>query len=195
MSSPVARRLTTTSYAILGLLAIKPWSTYELTKQMRRTFSHIWPRAESNVYAEPKRLVEAGLARAETQSVGRRPRTLYLITDEGLRALGQWVGTSSGPSHYESETLVKVLFGNHGSRDELLANLHAFHAEATAVLAQWATVAEDYDRGTQSFPDRAHVNALIFRLVWDQASPQRSVGDVGDRTRSTMARYARSGRP
>ena len=26
--------LTTTSYAILGLLAVKPWSTYELTQQM-----------------------------------------------------------------------------------------------------------------------------------------------------------------
>jgi PadR family transcriptional regulator AphA len=47
------RELTTTSYAILGLLAIKPWSTYELAAQMRRNLHYFWPRAESNLYAEP----------------------------------------------------------------------------------------------------------------------------------------------
>jgi hypothetical protein len=30
-------RLTTTSYALLGLLAVQPWSTYELTRQMDRS--------------------------------------------------------------------------------------------------------------------------------------------------------------
>ena len=29
-----APSLTTTSYAILGLLAVKPWTTYELAQQM-----------------------------------------------------------------------------------------------------------------------------------------------------------------
>ena len=73
MSNSHDRKLTTTGYAILCLLAIKPWSTYELAQQMRRSLHHIWPRAESNVYAEPKRLVEAGLAKAELQKVGERP--------------------------------------------------------------------------------------------------------------------------
>jgi PadR family transcriptional regulator, regulatory protein AphA len=67
---------------------------------------HVWPRAESNIYAEPKRLVEAGLATAETQSVGRRARTLYTIAPEGRRALEHWLGTESAPSRFESETLV-----------------------------------------------------------------------------------------
>ena len=31
MSTPP---LTTTSYVVLGLLAIRPWSSYELTQQM-----------------------------------------------------------------------------------------------------------------------------------------------------------------
>ena len=29
--------LTTTSYAILGLLALRSWTAYELAKQMKRT--------------------------------------------------------------------------------------------------------------------------------------------------------------
>ena len=43
-------RLTTTSYAILGLLAIKPWTTYELAQQMDRSLRRIWPRAKSKLY-------------------------------------------------------------------------------------------------------------------------------------------------
>src|SRR5436190_18838394 len=98
LSSTDGRQLTTTSYAILCLLAIRPWSTYELAKQMRRSLHHIWPRAESNVYAEPRRLVEAGLARAQVQTVGRRVRTLYTITPQGRRALERWLGTESAPT-------------------------------------------------------------------------------------------------
>ena len=41
MSTP---NLTTTSYAILGLLAVKPFSTYEITKQMDRALGQFWPR-------------------------------------------------------------------------------------------------------------------------------------------------------
>lgn len=62
-----SRPLTTTSFAILGLLAIQPWSTYELAQLMRRSLQFVWPRAESNLYAEPKRLVDAGLATAEVE--------------------------------------------------------------------------------------------------------------------------------
>ena len=70
------RELTTTSYAILGLLAIQPWPTYELAKQMRRSLHYVWPRAESNLYAEAKRLVEGGLAQARSEPVGRRQGAL-----------------------------------------------------------------------------------------------------------------------
>src|SRR4051794_33638678 len=48
-----ARGLTTTSHAILGLLAIQPWSTYELTRQMDRSLGRFWPRAHSKLYEEP----------------------------------------------------------------------------------------------------------------------------------------------
>ena len=66
-------RLTPMSFAILGLLAIRPWSTYELTKLLGRSVQYVMPRTEANRYQEPKRLVEAGLATAADESVGQRP--------------------------------------------------------------------------------------------------------------------------
>jgi len=53
-------RLTTTTYAILGLLALKPWTTYELATQMGRAMNRFWPRAQSRIYDEPAKLVAAG---------------------------------------------------------------------------------------------------------------------------------------
>src|SRR5437763_1402025 len=80
-------------------------------EQMRRDLHYVWPRAESNIYVEPKRLVEQGLAHSETQSVGRRPRTIYTITPEGRQVLKHWLRADSAPSRYESETLLKILYG------------------------------------------------------------------------------------
>jgi PadR family transcriptional regulator AphA len=169
MSSRDGNQLTTTSYAILGFLAIRPWSTYALAKQMRRTLHHIWPRAESNIYAEPKRLADLGLAKAVRESVGERPRTIYRITAKGRRAFERWLATDSSATRFESEALVKVLFGNHGSKDELLANLQRFADEAAAAQEFWTEVATEYADGRSPFPERVHINSLFFRLMWEQA--------------------------
>src|SRR3954470_20471000 len=97
--SPMASELTTTSYAILGLLAIKPWTTYELAQQMGRALGQFWPRAESKLYEEPKKLVAHGLARASKETVGKRARTVYTITPKGRKALAAWVPKpGAGPS-------------------------------------------------------------------------------------------------
>jgi PadR family transcriptional regulator AphA len=169
MSIPDTRELTTTSYAILGMLAIRPWSTYALTQQMRRSLRHIWPRAESNVYAEPKRLVDAGLVTAAVERTGKRARTVYTITPEGREALRRWLETACAPSRFESETMVKVLFSPSGSKEALLSNLRDFAAEANTERAFWQAVGEEYLRGAGRFPERIHVNALIFRWIWEQA--------------------------
>ena len=78
--------LTSTSYAVLGLLSVKPWSSYELTQQMDRSLGRIWPRAVSKLYEEPKKLVSHGLASAATEQNGQRTRTVYAITAEGRHA-------------------------------------------------------------------------------------------------------------
>src|SRR5215510_6461656 len=109
------RLLTTTSYAILGLLAIRPWSTYELANQLRRSIHFFWPRAESNLYAEPKRLVEAGLAEPREEWNGGRKRTVYSITASGRAAFEDWLRTEAAPQRFESEAYLRILFGDSGA--------------------------------------------------------------------------------
>src|SRR5262249_46640672 len=115
--------LTPTSYAVLGLLAVKPWTTYELAQQMDRALGRFWPRAESKLYEEPKKLVAHGLARASTEMVGKRQRTVYRITAKGRRAMADWVPTPGDGPVIEFEQLIKVFFAEHATRDDLLATL------------------------------------------------------------------------
>ena len=117
------RPLTTTSYAILGLLAIQPWATYDLAKLMRRSLHFFWPRAESNLYAEPKRLVEAGLAEVHEEWNGDRRRTVYSITDRGREALGTWLASQPAAPRLESEPHLRLLFANYGAKDDLLGTI------------------------------------------------------------------------
>ena len=161
------RELTTTSFAILGLLAIKPWSTYELAAQMRRNLHYFWPRAESNLSAEPKRLVQAGFAKARAEPLGRRRRTVDSITPKGQRELERWLSKPAGESRHESETLVKAMFAPYGSKEDLLGHLHRLLDELEATQQQLRTIFGEYLAGKDAFPERAHVNVVCYRLIWD----------------------------
>lgn len=116
-------RLTTTTYGVLGLLAVRPHSTYELAKAMDRSVGRVWPRARSKLFEEPKKLVHHGYATAEDDAVGRRPRTVYTITGAGRRALSAWLAEPGAGPALEFEGLVKLIFADHGTRDAALASL------------------------------------------------------------------------
>lgn len=164
-----SRPLTTTSFAILGLLAIQPWSTYELAQLMRRSLHFVWPRAESNLYAEPKRLVGAGLVAAEVVWNGDRKRTVYSITPDGRAALRDWLGDEPPSQRLESEPALRVLYGNLGSKEDLLAAIGRIAADAEESIRHFRDLGEEYARGDGRFPERIHVNALLLTLMVEQA--------------------------
>jgi PadR family transcriptional regulator AphA len=167
--SRATRELTTTSYALLGLLAIRPWSTYELAKQMRRNFHYFWPRAESNLYAEPLRLVSGGWAKATPRPVGRRRRTVYSITAKGRRALEQWLGLPAAASRLEAEALVKFTFAEHSPKESVLENLRRFRNDAETRQSGLRAIFNEYLREEDQFPERVHINVVAYRLLWDHA--------------------------
>jgi len=156
--------MTTTSYALLGLLALRPWTTYELAQQVRRSPAWFWPRTERKLYDEPKRLVAAGYATAREEFTGRRKRTVYEITAEGRRALAAWLGEESAPPTWESEAMVKVFFADAGDLTALHATLDAMEATARSRLAELVALAE----GDAPFPARRHLSVITLRLQQEQ---------------------------
>jgi PadR family transcriptional regulator AphA len=166
MSQPA--KLTTTSYVILGHLALRSWSTYELAQQMKRSTRHYWPRAESKIYEEPKKLVAHGLATATREYTGQRPRTVYAITADGRAALRRWLDEPGQPPLVEFEGVVKVLFAEQGSKEQLLATLRSVREQADDTLAEHMALAGDLAQTGGPFPNRLHVNELVFKFMWEQ---------------------------
>jgi DNA-binding PadR family transcriptional regulator len=159
--------LSTTSYAVLGLLSLRSWTGYELAQQGRRSLRFWWPKEDSVLYEEPRRLVARGLATAIREHNGARSRNRYEITDEGRRALREWLGEPSGPPRIELEPCLRLLFADQGSHEDAL--------RAIAVLRGWAQdhidganeIVRQYRTGEGPFPDRMHIVALGARVILD----------------------------
>ena len=164
------RELTTTSYAVLGLLSVRSWTAYELTKQMNRSLSHIWPRAVSAIYKEPKYLVAHGLATASVEDNGERRRTRYSITEEGRTALKQWLAQPSAPPQFESEALVRVEFAEQGGKEDLLRTLRDLRKQADESKDRLLAQLKGYVDEGAPFPERMHIHALIGPLMIEQAA-------------------------
>lgn len=165
MSTPRTQELTSTSYAILGLLAIQPWTTYELAKQMERTLNEWWPRARSKLYEEPKKLVAQGLATASKDRVGNRPRTVYTITPKGRRALRAWLKTPGRGPVLEFEQLTKIFFADQGKAEDALATIDAAKAWAADQIVEFADAARTYLAGEGPFPERVATNMVVGRFM------------------------------
>ncbi len=159
--------LTSTSYAVLALLALQPWTTYPHARQMERSLGWIWPRAVSRLHEEPKKLVAAGLAASRPGATGRRRSTVYTITPEGRQALAAWLAEPGAGPVLECEALVKIAYADQGSRDGLLANLAALIDDTTAKLHFGEMIAATYLDGRGPFPDRLPLSGLMWRFLWE----------------------------
>jgi PadR family transcriptional regulator, regulatory protein AphA len=164
-------RTATTANALLGLLALRrEWTTWELTTQLRRNLRFFWPRAESRILAELKRLDSEGLVRSRKDAVGRRPRTVYAITAKGRRRLEAWLEASPRATTLESEPLLRVLFGDLGSTDAIRRALDQVERDAQDLFAVASVVAEEYAAGTAPFQDQVHVRAFVFDYLATHAT-------------------------
>ena len=164
------RRTATTGNAILGLLALRPeWSTYALTKQLRRNMRFFWPRAESRIYDEAKRLVARGQATARQEAVGHRERTVYAISPAGKEAVKRWLATPPRATALECEPLLRVFLADLATREQLQAALAQVKADAAAIMDVGRVVGAEYLAGTAPFQDQVHARALVFDFLWHHA--------------------------
>jgi DNA-binding PadR family transcriptional regulator len=159
--------LSPTAYALLALLSLRRWTTYELAQQAQRSLRFLYPRAERILYAEAKRLAEAGLARSETTFTGKRRATNYAITPAGRKALREWLRTEPAPAVLEAEVLLRSFFGELGRLEDLLAALEATRTQAIEVQRELAAMASERLGGGAPFPERTGVVVLTMRFVTD----------------------------
>ncbi|MFD9096720.1 helix-turn-helix transcriptional regulator [Streptomyces collinus] len=122
-------RLTTSSFLVLGIIdKLGEASAYDVKVEAGRTVAPFWSVPHAQVYAQCDRLLAAGLLSQVRQESGRNRRVLTL-TDQGRRALGQWLADPEFvPVEARERGILKLWFGG---RPELLAPVQLAEHEGT----------------------------------------------------------------
>jgi PadR family transcriptional regulator AphA len=105
-------RLSAVSYVVLGFVSWAGEATpYRLKQLVNGSVGNFWSLQHAQLYTEPERLAKAGYLTEERERGGRR-RKVYAITDEGRRALDEWLAepTDAIPE-LRSPALLKLFFG------------------------------------------------------------------------------------
>jgi PadR family transcriptional regulator AphA len=156
----VTEKLTTTSYAVLAQVAVRPWSAYELAQQRVRYFRYTWPAAESAIYRELKRLAKMGLIVGTKEYTGKRARTVYSISDTGTETLREWLGTTVSPFSMDFEAMLRVFVAPLGTKEELIGTLEQVLADANDMLAFASKVKQEFIDGINVTQDQVYIRAI-----------------------------------
>jgi PadR family transcriptional regulator AphA len=126
-------RLTSTSYAVLGLVDLLEEATpYDLKRAIEQSIENFWPVPHTTFYVEPARLAKGGYL-SERQEAGGRRRKHYALTEAGREALRAWVATPEvAPPELHDEFLLKIFLGADPSG--LVGQRRAWHEAKLAEL-------------------------------------------------------------
>lgn len=193
----MTKKTSPTTYGLLGLLAVRSWTGYELTQQLQRSLRYVWSASEGHLYREQAHLVDLGWATVEDESAGERTRKRYTITPEGREALSAWLATEPGEPHFEIEGVLRLFYGDQGGVEDLTASMEATARSARTMLTEMTTIANDYlgeggplsmleagiggpgqerleYNGRPQYPERLHVISLVLDIT------TRLLGEVDD---------------
>lgn len=130
-------RLSTTSYVVLGMIALRgPSTSYDLKRAIGRSVGYFWSFPHAQLYSEPKRLTDAGLLDVHEEDEGRRRKT-FTITGDGRAALRDWLAEPVG-AHLEIRDVaeIKLFFSELATPDDVerLAKEQAEQHEARIAI-------------------------------------------------------------
>jgi DNA-binding PadR family transcriptional regulator len=135
--------LTPTGRVILGMIAFGRRTGYDIKQLVDKSTRHFWAASYGQIYPELRRLEQHGLVRSRSEPSGGRARTVYELTDEGERALRDWL-TSDAELTWEmrDEGMLKLFFSDYvpvERRLELIRAMRALQERKRAQLCQLDT--------------------------------------------------------
>lgn len=121
-------------FALLGALADRPRTGYELLKHFEQSLAYAWPASHSQIYPELARLRDEGLI--EQTGAGARNSKTYAVTDAGLVEVRRWLRETSPDRRVRSEAALRTFFLWLLEPDETRGQLAAERAYWRSQLAE-----------------------------------------------------------
>ena len=112
--------LSPTARVILGLLAWRPRTGYEIKQVTDQSTRFFWGASYGQIYPELRRLESAGLVESREEPRGRVPRRIFSLTRAGQRALDEWLEAPEESYEVRDEGLLKLFFGDLMSEEQRL---------------------------------------------------------------------------
>jgi DNA-binding PadR family transcriptional regulator len=126
--------LSATGKVILGMLAARPRSGYEIKQLVDKSARFFWAASYGQIYPELKRLEDAGLIKGSDASQGARQRNVYKLTAKGRRAAEDWIARDPEVYELRDEGLLELFFA--GAIDP--SRTAEIARERAAASAAWA---------------------------------------------------------
>src|SRR5688500_9859829 len=95
-------------FALLGALADRPRTGYELLKHFEQSLAYAWPASHSQIYPELARLRDDGLI--ERTGAGARNSKTYAVTDAGLAQVRHWRRDTEPDRRVRSDAALRTFF-------------------------------------------------------------------------------------
>src|SRR5919109_5547208 len=102
--------LSPTAYVILGMLAWRPMSGYDIKTLVDHSTRFFWAASYGQIYPDLRRLAAAGLVEGEPEQGSGRRRTSYSITEAGRAELREWLARPPRPLADRAEGLPQGFF-------------------------------------------------------------------------------------
>ena len=95
-------------HGLLGLLAERPGSGWDLLKRFDSKLAFVWPATQSQLYTELNRMADDALV--EVTATGARGRKEYAITDTGREELHHWITDVVPERNRRNDAVLRVFF-------------------------------------------------------------------------------------
>jgi PadR family transcriptional regulator, regulatory protein AphA len=165
--------LSATGKVILGMLAARPRSGYEIKQLVDTSARFFWAASYGQIYPELKRLEKEGLITGSDSANGARTRTVYKLTAAGKRAAREWIGGPPQVFELRDEGLLELFFA--GSIDPARAPEIAREraASAATAAAQLRAIEKQIDEmgrhgGPDHSPDQGSLAVLRYGIEMNE---------------------------
>ncbi|RMI32169.1 PadR family transcriptional regulator [Nocardia stercoris] len=167
-------------HALLGLLAEKPASGWDLSRRFDRLLGSVWPAGHPQIYGELRKLQVDGLI--EIDGEGPRGRKDYRITDAGAKEVRHWLADVEVDHTLRLEPLLRSVFFWLLEPAELIEHLDReaayYHALAEGYRTMVMSRDDDLDPQTESLRIAAEAGIRLTSALgqwadWAKAHPPR----------------------
>jgi PadR family transcriptional regulator AphA len=182
--------LSATAKVILGMLAARPRSGYEIKQLVDSSARFFWAASYGQIYPELKKLEQAGLIAGDDSSQGARQRTTFKLTAKGRRAAREWISGPPEVLETRDEGLLMLFFA--GSIEPQRAAEIARERAATsrAKAAELRTIADQVEEtgspeGAAAEPDAGSLTVLRYGIEmseWAAEWFERAAQDLENQT-------------